>query len=475
MSIMRDVAGNYFIQAGGRVLSVILGFVSIAILTRTLGQTGFGEWTTAITFLTLFGVLVDFGLTLTLIQMIAPKGADEENIVGNFFGLRLVSGFMFFGLAPIAVLALPYPTPVKLAVALGAFGFLFMSASGMLGGIFQKHLIMWRFAVAELINRAVLLILIAVFAFLGFGLQAMVIALVLANFVWLIATIILAKPYVTIRPKFDLSVWKNALSQSWPIALSVMFNLMYLKGDIIILAFFREQAEVGLYGVAYKVVEVLTALPVMFMGLMLPTLTRFWTSGEKGEFRNHVQKTFDFFAITVIPIVIGAQVVADAITIFIGGAEYEASGPVLRILAFAMIGVFFGALYGHTIVAINKQKIMALGYAITAAITVVGYFIFVPEYGMYGAAYMTLISEVLITLMTFFVVFKHAKTKPNLLITSKAVASSAIMYAVLVVLPETHVLIDVTIGAVVYITTLVGFGGVKLSTIKSYLPRQNAR
>ena len=71
MANVKELARNYSIHFAGRVFGTFFGVITIAILTRQLGSTGYGELTTAMTFLQIFGVLVDFGLTLTLVQMIS--------------------------------------------------------------------------------------------------------------------------------------------------------------------------------------------------------------------------------------------------------------------------------------------------------------------------------------------------------------------------------------------------------------------
>ncbi len=353
----RSLAGNFSIQAVGRVLAVAIGLVSIGILTRSLGAEGFGAYTTAVTFLQLFGVVVDFGLTLTLIVMISEKNADEERIVGNIFALRMISGAILFAMAPVSILLFPWSTEIKMAVAVGALAYVLMGGATLLVGIFQKHQSMWRAAVAEVINRAILLLFIGAFAYLQFGVVAMVGASIVANLAWLIAMIKLAKPFVGVKFLVEWSVWKKVWSRSWPIAISIFFNLLYLKGDILFLAYFRDQVEVGYYGVAYRVIDVLTALPVMAMGLLLPGLVKQWTEGKKVEFRKQVANVFDIFMIAVIPIIVGAQAVSVDLALLIAGSGYEISGRVLQFLIIAVLGVFLGALYGHLIVALNKQKL----------------------------------------------------------------------------------------------------------------------
>ena len=126
MTTARSIASNFSVQLMGKVLSVLLGLICVAIITRALGTSAFGEYTTAVTYLQIFGVVVDFGLTLTLIVMISKPGIDEERIVGNFFGLRLVTGFLMFSLAPLTVLALPWSSTIQTAVLVGALAYFLM-------------------------------------------------------------------------------------------------------------------------------------------------------------------------------------------------------------------------------------------------------------------------------------------------------------------------------------------------------------
>lgn len=474
MTAIKELAENYIIQISGKALSIVFGLITIGILTRHLGASGFGEYTTAITYLSLFGVFVDLGLTLTLVQMICVPTADEERLVGNVFGLRIVSGVVIYLLAPITVFLFSYPHDVNLAVAAGTIGYLCTSTTSMLVGIFQKHLAMWRFVAGDLVNRALLLVLVAVFAWQGYGVIAVFFALTIANAASLFVTIKMASPFVRVRPRMEIAVWKDTLRRSWPMAMSIIFNLIYLRGGVFTLAHFRGLAEVGQYGVAYKVLDVLAAMPVMFMGLVLPKLTHAWTSGNKPEFRAYLQHAFDFFMILAFPLAVGAQVVGVALTSFIAGSGYEPAGAVLRVLIVAVLFVFASSLYSHTIVAIEKQHVIMWGFAATAIVAIVGNLVIVPTYGMWGAAWVSVGSEALIFLLAFAVVVHTTRALPKLTVAAKALAASVIMYAVLRVMPSMPVLIEVGIGAIVYGGALVGTGGVKLSDMRELFQRKKA-
>lgn len=464
-----SIAKNYLVQFISRVAAVTLGLLALAVMTRALGDSGFGEYTTAVTYLQIVAVFVDLGLTLMFIQMISEPGADEPRLSSAFLGLRLLSNAVIFALAASAAFATPYPTTIKLAIAVGSIGYLSLSTTGMLTGFFQKHLAMWRAAGAEMVNRVLTLILIIWAAKMGWGVVPMVGIFALSNTVQMILLIFLAQPFTRMRPKVDIPVWKEAVRRSWPIGLGIFFNLLYLRSDILILGLYAPQSEVGIYGAAYRVLDVFTALPVMYMGLVLPHLVATWAKGHKDAFHRILQQTFDAFSLTVLPLLFGTPIVAIPLMILIAGGPFGRSGFILPILMLAMLPIFTGAMTGHAIVALNKQRAMLPGYILTAVVALVGYFVLIPSYGIYGAAWMTVASEVLINTLTAIVVIRTSGWRPKFGLFSKALLSSALMFAVLTALPDGPVLLSILLGAVVYVAALFGLRAVSIHSLKTLL------
>ena len=94
-----------------------------------------------------------------------------------------------------------------------------------------------------------------------------------------------------------------------------------------------------------------------------------------------------------------------------------------------------------------------------ATITIAGYAIFIPNYGMWAAAAMSLVAETLIGIIAAIVVLYTTKWKPNLRITTKTIVASIIMAAVLITIRDVSALISVPIGIAVYIAALAALGG----------------
>lgn len=460
MQETQAIAKNTIIQVIGKIISTIFGVLTIAILARLLGPVGYGQLTLALGFLAIFATLVDFGLTLTTTQMISEFHHRQRQILSALVSLRAISALIFLSLAPIVALFFPYDSVVVIAIAIGSVSFFAASGAQVMQGVFQKNLDMLKPLLAEVFNRSTVLFGALALTLFPPNLLYVMWLFVLGNTIQLIYILLSAYKYINFKPTIDLQIWREIISRSWPIGASIFFNLIYLKGDIVFLSLYRDEIEIGLYGISYKIIEVLASIPVMYMGLILPILVASWSKNNKDKFNKMIQQAFDFFAITSLPIAFGSAILGTAIITFVVGPEFAPAGPVLYLLGPTLIFVFFGALYKHSIVGIGKQKPMTWGYLAVAIITVIGYLIHIPQYGMYGAAFWTLVSEALIALLTFIVVVRTTQYIPKLKTLSIALLSSIAMSIVIITLPNNmHIILTVTLGALTYIITLAALGG----------------
>lgn len=465
MSLTRQVAHNMIYQIAGKILSTILGLMALGMMTRYLGQDGYGGYTTVIAFLQFFGILVDFGLTLTTVQMISEPKADTDKITSNIFTLRFFSAIVFLGLAPILVLFFPYSATLKIGVAITTFSFLFIALNQVLIGLFQKNLRMEKVAIAENAGRVVLVAGIAATIYSGAGLLSIMLAVILGSATNFLLNFLFSIKYARIRFKFDFKIWKEIFSRSWPIGLSIAFNLIYLKADVIVLSLFKSQAAVGLYGASYRVLDVLTTLPMMFAGLILPVLTASWAERNLERFERLIKKSFDFLVMIIVPIIFGTMLLGERIMSAVAGSDFALSGTILKILILAAGAIFVGTLFGHVIVAIRKQKQMIWGYATVALLSLAGYIVFIPEYSYWAAAWVTVFSEGSIALLTFFVVWRNTRLIPPGKILWKSVLASAAMCAAIYFFASLNILLLILFGAAVYFAVLYLLRGYNKETV----------
>ncbi|MFA5133390.1 MAG: flippase [Patescibacteria group bacterium] len=432
MSLTRKIAHNMIYQMLGRGGGGILALVGVALITRYLGREGFGIYTTITAFLMFFGIIINFGLNTITVQMISETDEKIEEKMGNILALRLISSVIFLGLAPVISLFFPYPAVIKIGIALTSFAFLFQMLTEILIGIFQKYLQTWKPAFAEFASRVVFIVLVLLAIYFKMGILAMMMALNLANLAMFLLTLYYATKLIKIRLIFNWTEWTKILKRAWPIGISIILNLIYLKTDILILSVYKTQGEVGLYGAPYKLIDAITTFAMMFMGLVLPLLASAWAKQDKERFAKVFQKTFNLLIIIIIPMVVGTYFIAEKLMVFISGAEFAPSGKILSILVLGAGALFLGSLFAHSIVAIDRQRKIIWGYAIDAAISLAAYFIFIPKYSYIGAAWVTVFSEALIAAISLWIIYKYAKVAPKWIkIFAKSLAATVPMALVL--------------------------------------------
>lgn len=460
MSLSIKIAYNTAIQIASKIISTVLGLFAIAIMTRYLGQEGFGQYTTVITFLSFFGIIADLGLTLVTVQMISQLNINQDKLLSNLFSLRFFSAIIFLGISPIAVLFFPYPPLIKIGVSIALLSFLFNALNQILVGLFQKNLRMDKTSIAEIIGRVALLLGIIIVARSNYGLVGVLWASVISSGINFLIHYFFSFKFAKIKFSFDINIWKEIIHKTWPLAITIFFNLIYLKADTLILSLIKTQSDVGLYGAAYRVVDVLITIPFMFVGIILPIITAQWAENNKEKFNNICQKSFDAMSILAVPLVVGTQLTARPIMTLIAGKEFAGSGNILQILILATGFIFLGSIFTHGIIAINKQKNIITAYIFTSITAVVGYLIFIPKYSYFGAAWMTVYSELAIALSSAYLVWKFTKFLPNIKTLTKTIISSAIMAGAIYFIPlkiessYIHLFLILTIAVIVYFVSL---------------------
>ncbi|MEA2113057.1 MAG: flippase [Patescibacteria group bacterium] len=401
----KRIAYNTVISAGARVIGLAISLITISLIARYLGNVEFGYYAIVLAFLFFFSVLADLGLYSICLRDISRSGADEKKIVSNVFTLRFFVGLLFFILAPLFVCFFPYPSQIKLGVLIGAIGFWLLSNQQVLVGIFQKHLRMDNVAAGELLGRLVQIGLVAFFIWRDFGFLSIIIAFVAGALVNFILIFIFSQRLIPISFQFDFVFWKKLLRESLPLALAIIFTVIYFKLDTIMLSLMKPAADVGIYNLAYKLLESLLSFPAMFVGLVMPLMSKY-AFFDKNKFKKVTQKTLDVLLIFIVPMLVGIFFLSFRIVVLVGGDDFILSGGVLNVLILAAGIIFLGVLFSNMIISLKKQKSLAVIYGVGALFNLTANFIFIPRYSYYGAAWTTVMTELIVTIMMIFVVYK---------------------------------------------------------------------
>ncbi len=472
MSHTRALAWNTGVQIFGKVISTAIGVLVVGLMTRYLGQQGFGLYTTANSYFQVFAIILDFGLNVTLVQMLGEHAGDakyEDRITSATFTLRTICALVLLTIAPIIGFFLPYPLELRLAFFAIWGSFFFTSLNQIVIGVQQRHLKMQAVAIGEIIGRIILLAGVLVARQLGWGLIPIVSIVSIGSFANFAFNTWFAHKYASFRWNWDPTFWKTILRRSWPIGISIIFNLLYYKADTLILSYVRPFQEVGIYGAAYRVLEILITLPFMYCGVLLPIISHAWAKNDKSRFQHLLQNSYTVMLLLAAPLVAGTVVLGDRIMAFVAGKDFAASGDILKILMLAMGVIFFGTISSHAIVALNKQRAMLPWYLVIAIVTCAMYLIYIPQYGMYAAAWLTVFAETFVAVVTTIMSLMASNTQVKLLPLGKIIFAASLMALAVQPFAAMSLAIPIIVGIVVYGVFIFVFGVVSQETLNEIL------
>jgi O-antigen/teichoic acid export membrane protein len=455
MSIAKKIFYNTTWQIVLRFGEIILGVFTLGLITRLLGQTEYGYYTTIVAWLQFWIVLVDLGLYLTLLREISAHPEKETQTINAMVTLRLVTAVLFLALGIATVYLTQYPLAIKLGVALLAVSYLANSLITVLTALFQQRLRMPIVAAASLINKIILLLGILALAWRSDHLFAIVAISSAAAVINLLIVWIAAGRMVALRLNWNMKIWSALLIKTWPLAVTTALNLIYFKLDTLFMSWYRPASEVGLYGAGYRVLEIITTFPHMFMGLILPLLTAAWVAHDHQNLQKLWQRCFDFFAFLTLPLIAGTWVLATPIMVAIAGPDFAPSGPIVKILILATAAIFFGTLYTYLVIVFDRQKAMIPYFALAAFLSIIGYAITIPRYSYWGDAWMTVAIEISIIFFAWLTIRKQFAFQPHLTTTGKLLLASVIMALALQQLTFLPLVIQILIGAAVYSSVVI--------------------
>lgn len=477
----QKIAYNVTFSSAARILDTVLALVITAMLTRYLGRTGFGDYIIVFTFWYIFTVLADMGLYAITVREISQREENESEIASNAFTLRMASAAIIFFAAVLILYFLPYSNYIKLGVIIAAPGFWALFGGQVLMGIFQKNIRIDRAALAEMAGRIVQFALVFVFIKKELGFLSIIAAFSVSGAVNLLFNFWFAKKFVKLRLANDYAIWKKMIREGFPLAVSAILTMLYFRLNVITLSFLKDAEAVGIFGVGYKILENVIFFPAMFVGLVMPMMSRS-AKDDMEKFKSILQRSLSAMIVFIFPLIVFTIILSDKIVYIIGGTNFTESASVLSILIFAAALIFLGTLWSNAIIALNKQKQLVKIYFWGAVLNIIANFVLIPSLSYDGAAWSTLATEFLVTLMMAFYLWKEIGYMPRVSRVLKL--GGAIIVAALGVIfmerilagssPFIQVAVCLPIGVVLYFSILYFIGGLKKEEFGMFLKKNSS-
>ena len=161
------------------------------------------------------------------------------------------------------------------------------------------------------------------------------------------------------------------------------------QSDLWILAAFRSDEEVAIYGAAVRLVSLIGLFFTIIDAIVPPLIARLQVQGQKQRLERILRTTATLVTLPVIAILLLFMLFGDMLLGFIFGDYYRSGATVLIILSLGQVVNVYTGSCSYTLVMMGQQRILFLVSIISAAISVCCGLIWVQSSGAIGVAVAT--------------------------------------------------------------------------------------
>ncbi|MDH3730751.1 MAG: oligosaccharide flippase family protein, partial [Acidimicrobiia bacterium] len=394
------------VVGGGTQTAVrIAGLASVGItaplLVRHLGPAAYGRFAIALTVAFIVATIADLGLPLLASRDWQRLDMDvRRNWLRQFWSLRIWSGVLVVVLAVGTVLALRLDTEMGTALVVALFGVPVILALNSLGALFLSHFDPWPGVWSEIASRLVWIVGLIVAIGRDASMVGTLSVLVASQAVGL-AFMVVPAIRRGLFPKPRLSRLSGDLARrAAPLALIPVLGVIYARADTLVMAALTTDAETGIYGALWRLVEVLISMAVIGAGLLLPLLSR---TDDQGQRRIHYLRAIRLLMTALIPAAVIVAISSRDILGWFGGtgffvdvdSTWGVSSPssALVVLMAATVLMGFGVVNASVMVAAHRQRALIRQSVLVALLNFGLAWFLIGRISFFGAALAVLATE----------------------------------------------------------------------------------
>lgn len=435
-SMYKKLASNTLAQIFSKVATAIIALFLIALLTRTLPIEYFWAYNKIYNYFAMIAFLADLGLYTLMIREIS-QWKSAEKVLGNSLSLRVFLWLIVTIAALLLTLVLPWfwwGVSFIACIFIALFTLVSLVNSSFLA-VMQAHMKMEYHFVSFVWWKLLHLWLITLFSLWIFSGDPLIDVRFISLFAAGLLSVIFATSlnyfyvsrFVKVRFLWDYEYIKSLFFSSLPYGFALFLSVVYFRIDILLL-WFIEGAPLGdisiaLYSLPMKIVEVLMVLGVFYLNSLLPRLTEFYKQENHWGLQNIFELSFKILFSFSLALYVLSQVFARDIITLLAHSEYLepslhrfSSLDVFWVVFALLVFHFIALLYSYLLIASERQSLLLRIHVCVSLLNIFWNIILIPYLSFYGAAMMTLVSQIFLCLLLFLYIWKEFFLSKKLLV-----------------------------------------------------------
>ncbi|MBT8917119.1 hypothetical protein BTI55_06965 [Lactobacillus delbrueckii subsp. bulgaricus] len=450
------VVKNYLYNVGYQVLAIIVPLITSYYVSRVLSPDGVGANAFTNSIIQYFMLLANIGIGYYGNREIAYVRDNKQKMAATFWEIQIVKTVM----TVVAYLSFV----VFMAFYSGNKTYMWAQSINLLAVAFD---ISWLYQGLEDFKRTVLrntfvkiTSMIAIFIFIkspkDVALYIIVVALstLLGNLtLWPHAV----NNYGHVDRGTKLSPWRHFVPTVTMFVPQIATQL-YVQLNRTMLGLMVDQKASGFYQYSDNLIKLILAFVTATGTVMLPHVANAFAQHDMEKVHKMLYKSFDFVSALAYPMMFGIAGVSMTLAPLYYSSKYAPVGPAMLIESIVILMIGWSNVIGtQYLLPVNRVKDFTTSVTVGAVVNIIMNFPLIHLWGLNGAMWSTVLSEISVTAYQFFVVRKSLDIRKMFAGSWKYLLSGIVMFVPVFWL-NTHMkaswlwmLVEVAAGIVIYV------------------------
>ncbi|MBT8901697.1 flippase [Lactobacillus delbrueckii subsp. bulgaricus] len=450
------VVKNYLYNVGYQVLAIIVPLITSYYVSRVLSPEGVGANAFTNSIIQYFMLLANIGIGYYGNREIAYVRDNKQKMAATFWEIQIVKTVM----TVVAYLSFV----VFMAFYSGNKTYMWAQSINLLAVAFD---ISWLYQGLEDFKRTVLrntfvkiTSMIAIFIFIkspkDVALYIIVLALstLLGNLtLWPHAV----NNYGHVDRGTKLSPWRHFVPTVTMFVPQIATQL-YVQLNRTMLGLMVDQKASGFYQYSDNLIKLILAFVTATGTVMLPHVANAFAQHDMEKVHKMLYKSFDFVSALAYPMMFGIAGVSMTLAPLYYSSKYAPVGPAMLIESIVILMIGWSNVIGtQYLLPVNRVKDFTTSVTVGAVVNIIMNFPLIHLWGLNGAMWSTVLSEISVTAYQLFVVRKSLDIRKMFAGSWKYLLSGIVMFVPVFWL-NTHMkvswlwmLVEVAAGIVIYV------------------------
>lgn len=416
---MASVAKGSLWSLIGQLAAKFFGFLYTVAIARLFIQEEIGIFYFALGIISIISVFTDLGMTQVLARYVPYfYGKEEFGRLRKFIkfslflggGLSFIFSLLIFFSAGFLAAALEKPELKPLLEILSITIFI-NELIGMSGGILlgrKKMLEVQACYILQAVAKLTLTVALAIFIIannrimsVAFVLSTILLLLTFGLFSW----IEVRKWQRGAEDKTSYyTIGREIISFGVIISIITGFSVLATSTDRIMIGLLggkNAYVDVGIYSVITTLTTLLLIFPTSITQIFFPVVSELFGKGKNEEIKKITAVATKWLVFITSPLTLIFLVFPDTLIRIFYGEQYTSGWLVFILFVIGLFIYSLSLLPSRVIAAMRRLDIELMIAALAAVANIILNFVFIMLYGMNGAAFATMISFTVMTLLTF--------------------------------------------------------------------------